>query len=125
APPRRRGDPLIVAHRGAWGAAPQNSLAALEAAIKLGCDMVEVDVRRTRDGRLVAIHDPRVGGTSVAALPFDELQQKVGPGEVPALTGFLDAAAGRIALDVELKEAGYEALVTATLFKHLPAAGYV
>jgi glycerophosphoryl diester phosphodiesterase len=126
APPPRRGDPLIVAHRGVWGEAPQNSLAALQAAIELGCDMVEVDVRRTRDGQLVTIHDPRVGGTPVGALDYDELRAKVAPDEVPRLTDFLEsAAAGGMALDVELKEEGYEELVAATLAERLPATDYV
>ena len=50
--------PLIIAHRGAWQSAPQNSLRAFETAIELGCDAVELDVRRTADGRLVVLHDP-------------------------------------------------------------------
>ena len=48
----------IVAHRGGWGAAAENTLAAFENAINLGVDMIEFDVRRTGDGRLVVHHDP-------------------------------------------------------------------
>ena len=52
----------IIAHRGAWGtAAPsapaENTLEAFEAAIALGADMIELDVRRTRDGHLIVFHD--------------------------------------------------------------------
>jgi glycerophosphoryl diester phosphodiesterase len=102
-PPR----PLVVAHRGAWGEFAQNSLRALEAAIEAGCEMAELDVRRTRDGRLVAVHDARVRGTLVSSLDHEELTQRLKPGQAPLLEQMVALAAGRIALDVELKEAGY------------------
>ncbi len=99
--------PLVVAHRGAWGEFPQNSLPALAAAIEAGCDMVELDVRRTRDGHLVAVHDARVRGTPVAALDHAELTARLAPGQAPRLEEMVELAADRIALDVELKEDGY------------------
>ena len=61
-PPPAAAGPLVVAHRGAWAAAPQNSLDAFQAAITLGCSAIETDVRRTADGQLVVVHDARVGG---------------------------------------------------------------
>jgi glycerophosphoryl diester phosphodiesterase len=125
APPTARRDPLVVAHRGAWSAAPQNSLAALEAAIALGCDMVELDVRRTRDGRLVAIHDPRIQGTKVATLDHAQLKARLGPRQAPALSELLERAAGRIKLDIELKEDGYVGEVTTTVTEHLAPEAYV
>ena len=82
--------PLVVAHRGAWGAAPQNSLAALETAIELGCDMVELDVRVTRDRRLVVIHDARAGagvGALVSTLTLAELRGRLAPGQAPGARG--------------------------------------
>jgi glycerophosphoryl diester phosphodiesterase len=116
---------LIVAHRGTWGAAPQNSLAALEAAIALGCDMVELDVRRTRDGRLVVVHDPRIQGIRVGTLDHAQLQARLGLRQAPALTQVLERAAGRIRLDVELKEDGYVEDVARTLAQHLAPKDYV
>ncbi|MGO4194296.1 glycerophosphodiester phosphodiesterase family protein [Rhizobium sp. YAF28] len=50
-------DCAIVAHRGIWRDAPENSLVAIEAAIHAGCDVVEVDVRRSADGGLFLLHD--------------------------------------------------------------------
>ncbi|MGI9590148.1 MAG: glycerophosphodiester phosphodiesterase, partial [Myxococcota bacterium] len=47
----------LVGHRGALGLAPENTLAALERAAVLGLREVEVDIRRSRDGRLVLFHD--------------------------------------------------------------------
>lgn len=47
----------IIAHRGASGLAPENTYAAVSLAWRLGTDAVEIDVRLTRDGRIVAMHD--------------------------------------------------------------------
>jgi len=52
--------PLIIAHRGFSGKYPENTLAAVRAALALGVDMVEIDVHETRDGKLVVFHDYRL-----------------------------------------------------------------
>ncbi|HEU0122132.1 MAG TPA: glycerophosphodiester phosphodiesterase family protein, partial [Bryobacteraceae bacterium] len=54
----------ISAHRGAMRFAPENTLAAYEKAAELGSNYVEVDVRTTRDGALVIMHDARVDRTT-------------------------------------------------------------
>ncbi|MGH8675564.1 MAG: glycerophosphodiester phosphodiesterase family protein, partial [Burkholderiales bacterium] len=51
----RRGT-LNIAHRGASGTFPENTLSAFRAAIAAGADMCELDVQRTRDGTIVVIH---------------------------------------------------------------------
>jgi glycerophosphoryl diester phosphodiesterase len=116
---------LIIAHRGACDGAPQNSLAALEAAIALGCDMVELDVRSTRDRRLVAIHDARVGAVTVSALTLAELRERLGPGQAPELEAMIELAAGRIRLDVEFKEGGRVDAALAALQHRLDPTQYV
>ncbi|MFD5942241.1 glycerophosphodiester phosphodiesterase family protein [Streptomyces griseus] len=55
--PERQDAPVVVAHRGASGYAPENTLAAVDAADALGIEWVENDVHRTRDGVLVVLHD--------------------------------------------------------------------
>jgi glycerophosphoryl diester phosphodiesterase len=70
----------VVAHRGATAEAPEHTLAAYRHAAEIGAHGVEVDVRMTRDGVLVCVHDRRVRHTSngrgvVAALRLDELEQ--------------------------------------------------
>ena len=55
---------LVVAHRGCWKTAAENALSAIEACVALGVHMVEVDVRRTRDGALVLMHDETVDRTT-------------------------------------------------------------
>jgi glycerophosphoryl diester phosphodiesterase len=49
---------LVASHRGEWSEAKQNSVASIEAAIALGADIVEIDVRKTIGGKLVLNHDP-------------------------------------------------------------------
>jgi glycerophosphoryl diester phosphodiesterase len=58
------GHPFVVAHRGASGERPEHTLAAYELALQEGADGVECDVRLTRDGHLVCVHDRRVDRTS-------------------------------------------------------------
>ena len=56
--------PVTVAHRGASGYAPENTLSAVEKADKLGFDWVENDVQRTKDGELVVMHDTTLARTT-------------------------------------------------------------
>ncbi len=58
------GHPFVVAHRGASGDRPEHTLAAYELALQEGADGVECDVRLTRDGHLVCVHDRRIDRTS-------------------------------------------------------------
>jgi glycerophosphoryl diester phosphodiesterase len=72
--------PEVVAHRGAAAGAPEHTLAAYRHAAAVGADAVECDVRLTRDGVLVCVHDRRVHRTSngrgvVSALHLAELEQ--------------------------------------------------
>ncbi|TGD89341.1 glycerophosphodiester phosphodiesterase [Mycolicibacterium sp. CH28] len=58
------GHPFVVAHRGASADRPEHTLAAYELALQEGADGVECDVRLTRDGHLVCVHDRKVDRTS-------------------------------------------------------------
>jgi glycerophosphoryl diester phosphodiesterase len=107
-----RGSRLVIAHRGAWGPATpntpaENTLEAFEAAIALGADMIELDVRRTRDGQLVIFHDARVKTVPISSLRYDELRAKGTKARPPLLTDVLTLTNGRIALNLEVKEPGY------------------
>ncbi|MGW2961902.1 glycerophosphodiester phosphodiesterase [Streptomyces sp. NPDC001220] len=66
-PAARAGDvrePTVLAHRGASAYAPENTLAAVDKAAALGFTWVENDVQRTRDGRLVVLHDDSLARTT-------------------------------------------------------------
>jgi glycerophosphoryl diester phosphodiesterase len=65
-PPPRSGVVYVIAHRGVHSEGiPENTLAACRAAIELGCDFIEVDLRTTRDGQLVCVHDARLNRVAV------------------------------------------------------------
>jgi glycerophosphoryl diester phosphodiesterase len=119
------GSPLVVAHRGAWRPAPQNSLEAFEEAVQLGCDAIELDVRRTLDGRVVVVHDARSGIRPVAKLTHQELQGRARHRHAPALEEVLELVAGRIGVDLELKEDGYVEQAMAIVKRRLAPEQYV
>jgi glycerophosphoryl diester phosphodiesterase len=97
----------IVAHRGASAEAPENTLAAFEKAIAIGADMIEFDVRRDLDGRLVISHDP--------------IRE---PRDLPSLDDTLRLTQGRIQLDVELKELDCERDAIDLLLRYFPMTGF-
>lgn len=108
-----RQTPLRIGHRGAAGHAPENTLESIRTAIGFGVDQVEVDLRASRDGHLVVIHDETVDRTTsgkgkVAELPLAELTAlDAGCGQrVPTLEEVLELAQGRVGLMLELKVSG-------------------
>jgi glycerophosphoryl diester phosphodiesterase len=56
--------PIIIAHRGGAGIAPENTLAAFKQAKKLGVDGIEIDVQLSADGKIVVIHDESINRTA-------------------------------------------------------------
>ncbi|MFD2077533.1 Glycerophosphoryl diester phosphodiesterase [Actinopolymorpha cephalotaxi] len=66
------GSPVVIAHRGASGDAPENTVAAFTAALDQDADFIETDVRRTADGELVLFHDGDLLRTTDAAQVFPE-----------------------------------------------------
>ncbi|GGS19936.1 glycerophosphodiester phosphodiesterase [Actinokineospora fastidiosa] len=70
AAPEGRGqqvEPLVIGHRGASGYRPEHTLAAYELAARMGADFIEPDLVSTKDGVLVARHEPEIGGTTDVA----------------------------------------------------------
>jgi glycerophosphoryl diester phosphodiesterase len=122
---RQPSTPLVVAHRGAWRPAPQNSLEAFEEAVQLGCDAIELDVRRTLDGRVVVVHDARAGVRSISKLTHEEIQARPRHRHAPALEEVLELVAGRIGVDLELKEDGYVEQAMAIVKRRLAPEQYV
>ena len=100
----------VIGHRGAAGLEPENTLRSVRRAIELGVDRVEIDVRISRDGRLVIMHDETVDRTTnghgyVSELTFDELRSlDAGMGEkIPTLEEILRFTMGKAKLEIELK----------------------
>ncbi|TSC75800.1 MAG: glycerophosphoryl diester phosphodiesterase [Parcubacteria group bacterium Gr01-1014_31] len=103
---------MRIAHRGASGYAPENTWAAFHKALELEVDMIELDVRRTRDHELVVCHDARLdrltgNAVTLRELSFTELQQhQVGGQVIPRLADVLPALTDACEINVELKERG-------------------
>lgn len=55
---------LVVSHRADWRNAPENSLQAIKNCIEMGVDMVEIDLKKTKDGHLILMHDKKIDRTT-------------------------------------------------------------
>ena len=102
---------LVIAHRGASGERPENTLSAYTLAVEQGADMIEIDLHRTRDEAIVVTHDELLeglgGAGEIAGATLAEVRAlDAGDGErVPTLDEVLDAFGERIAFNLELKRA--------------------
>lgn len=103
---------LAIAHRGASGRLPENSMAAFDEAVRAGADIIEFDVRFSADGRLVVIHDETLERTHRRPERVDALRAAdLGRLGVPLLEDVLDAFGRAAILDIELKSFGKRAVV--------------
>jgi glycerophosphoryl diester phosphodiesterase len=107
----------VIAHRGFAGQAPENTLIAIEEAIGVGAEMVEVDVTMTSDGHVICLHDETLDRTtSGSGLPNEMTLAQIKQldagswfapdfaGEpIPTLVEVLEAVKGRILINVEIK----------------------
>lgn len=133
--------PLIIAHRGASGYAPENTMAAFELAERLGADFIELDVRMSKDGELAVIHDKTLDRTTNKAgfvhhYTLRELQG-IDAGSrfhpvfseqtIVSLEEVMDRFAGRIGLLIEIKNPplypGIEEKVAEVIRRYGPAQG--
>jgi glycerophosphoryl diester phosphodiesterase len=103
--------PIRSGHRGAAGLAPANTLRSYAEAIRLGCDLVEVDVQPAADGTLVLLHDTDVliNGIRrpVGSLTPAELHS-INP-DIPTLAAALDLLGDQAVPLLDLKGTGFEA----------------
>lgn len=113
---------FVAAHRGWCAKYPENTMPAFRAALEIGVDQLETDVRITKDGELVLIHDATVDRTTngtgkVCDYTLEELRAlDAGNGEkIPTLTEFMELVKDHptLTIDLELKEyplPGWEAV---------------
>src|SRR5262249_31801739 len=117
----------VACHRGANRYAPENTLPAIELAAALGADFVEIDIRTTKDGKLVLMHDATVNRTTngkgkVSDLTLDETR-KLDAGawfgkpfagtRVPTLDEGLAALGNKTGVYLDAKDVAPEALLDA------------
>lgn len=117
---------LVASHRATHLAYPENSLAAMKESIRIGVDIIETDVRETKDGVLVCMHDEKIDRTTtgkgmVEDLTFAELQKyfllfdgKPTLEKIPTFKEVLTLIKGKIMLDIDYKEEGERAAITTT-----------
>ena len=108
---------ILLGHRGAPYAAPENTLESFRQALRMGARGFEFDVRASGDGRLVVVHDPRAWGRRVASTPAALLGR-------PLLEDVLREFQGAW-LDIELKVAGIEKMVVELTARYLKPELYV
>lgn len=112
--------PLVIAHRGASAlASHENTLEAFQIAIDIKADMAEFDIRKTKDNQLVVFHDRELDGTSVSELTYSQMNELAAKENyrIPLLEEVLKLCKGKIYLDVEIKETGFEDRVLDMLLK--------
>ncbi len=116
---------LVVGHRGTVKFAPENTIAALVKAIELGADLLEIDIRETKDGHLILMHDVTVNRTTNGSGPIAEMTlqevKKLDAGswfspefkgeKVPTLKEALTAIRGRALPDIDFKAGDPQKLV--------------
>jgi glycerophosphoryl diester phosphodiesterase len=107
---------MIAAHRGAHNNVPENSLAAIDEGIRLGIDIVELDIRFTKDRKLVLMHNKTIDGTTngkgpVSDYTFEEIRKfrllhknARTVEKIPTLEEALLAAKGKILIDLDIKQ---------------------
>jgi glycerophosphoryl diester phosphodiesterase len=118
--------PLVTSHAACKGHAPENTLAGIESALRLGADAIEIDVHCTSDGAVVLIHDDTVDRTTDGAGNIHEMTldvvrtldagarqfaPKFHGAKIPMLTEVLDLTKGKALLQIEVKQAGIESQV--------------
>ncbi len=118
-PTPKNGSIYVVAHRGAHSGIPENTLAAYQRAIDLGCDFVEIDVRSTKDGKMVSIHNStidaymvgvkgKVGNLTLTQLKALDIGVRLGPAwegtRIPTFEEILQLCRGKIGIYLDLKE---------------------
>jgi len=119
--------PLVIAHRGDSSRALENSLEAFRFALSIPVDMIEFDIRKSRDNNLYVMHDKETGRTADSnidierSLSDDIARVRLKNGEsIPSLSDVLSLVAGKAGLNIEIKSEGAGALTAA----HIVGAGY-
>jgi glycerophosphoryl diester phosphodiesterase len=93
----------------------------------LGADMIEFDVRRTKDNIFIVYHDEFIKNKPIKALPYEKVNKMVRTQgfSIPTVEEVLKYTRGKIKLDVELKEEGYEKEIVELLSKYFKEDQYV
>jgi len=131
--------PLNIAHRGASGEAPENTLAAFLLAVEQGCDAIELDVHLSKDGELVVCHDETIdrtttGSGAIRDLTVAELKradagvkfgEKYASERLPLLEEVFAAMPAHMMINVETKDTVFDGKVNRKLAELMNRANRV
>ena len=132
-------DVVVIAHRGAAGKAPENTLASIRQAIEDGTDMIEIDVQESSGGEVVVIHDSdfmklsgvdlKVWNGSLEQIQELDIGSWFDPGfsaeRVPTLTQVLEEVRGKVRVVIELKYYGHDQQLEQRVVDIVEEAGMV
>ena len=115
---------LVASHRADWRGFPENSLAAIESAIEIGVDIVELDLQETADGELIIMHDEKLNRTStgkgkISELTLDSIRHfKLKNGvnirtnhPIPTLREALELCKGRVLINLDKADRYFDKVV--------------
>jgi glycerophosphoryl diester phosphodiesterase len=108
---------LNIGHRGA-AELPENTVPSFRKAVEQGADGLELDVRKTADGKLVVIHPSVVEHHSVQSSSYDDIKKLPDGFEIPLLKDVLIKFGKKVFLDIEFKVPGFEEEAIALITKH-------
>ena len=108
---------LNFGHRGA-AELPENTIPSFRKALEQGADGLELDVRKTADGKLVVIHPSVVEHHSVQSSSYEDIRKLPDGFEIPLLKDVLAKFGKKTFLDVEFKVPGFEEEAIALITKH-------
>ena len=123
----KNGNTYVVAHRGVHNGIPENTIAAYQKAINLGCDFVEIDIRKSKDGKFVSVHNStidayadgffgKVNDFTLAELKQMNIGKRFGPEweneRIPTFEEILQLCKGQIGIYLDLKEPYVKELVS-------------
>ena len=114
----------IISHRGRTSKnSEDNTLKAVNDAINLKIDMVEVDIRRTKDSQVICFHDPVLNGMALKDMTYSEIIE-LNP-NVPTLEQVLLLSRDKIEVDIEFKEQGYEKEVISMILDYFNYENFI
>jgi glycerophosphoryl diester phosphodiesterase len=130
---------MVIAHRGASGYAPENTLAAMKKAIEMNAEMSELDVQETADGEMIILHDASLKRTTgvdknIWETKYEELKGLDAGGwfsdeykgePIPTFQEIVDLVKGKMKINIELKTNKHEKMLAERTLKIVEANGFL
>ena len=102
---------IVIAHRGASGLVQfENTIESFAKAVEVGAEMIEFDLRKTHDNKIVVHHDAHIGDLNLKEKSYKEINSQANKNgfNIPLFSEIVTTFKNKIKFDIELKETGYE-----------------